>query len=122
MVCFLVLFLGLGLSGKPAAPAHQIDISQISLHPAAMSPNHIWTGGMFEPEWQTHAKWCTTDKGNAHGAYIATCTQANHDQFDAVIACQAHGGKPAEAQKAIRDAGRAAVNTFMDNWKSPECK
>lgn len=71
----------------------------------------------LEEEWQIHAKWCTTDRGSSHAAYINACTHGK-DQFDSVLACQAHNGG---AQNAIRNAGRAAVNAFMDNWKSSEC-
>lgn len=70
-----------------------------------------------EPEWQIHCKWCTTDGGSSGGAYRATCR--NYDQFDSVLACQAHNPG---AQTAIRNAGRSAVNAFMDNWKPKECK
>jgi len=70
-----------------------------------------------EPEWQIHAKWCTTDRGSSYGAYMATCR--SYDQFDSVLACQAHNGG---ALATIRNAGREAVNKFMDNWKPKECK
>jgi hypothetical protein len=70
-------------------------------------------------EWQIHAKWCTTDRGSSHGAYINTCR--TYDQFDSVIACQQDAGN-GRAVQLIQAAGRSTVNTFMDNYKPKECR
>jgi hypothetical protein len=70
-----------------------------------------------EPEWQTHAKWCTTDGGSSGAAYRSTCR--SYDQFDSVIACQAHN--PGAIQK-IREAGRSTVNAYMESYRPKECK
>jgi hypothetical protein len=90
-----------------------------SLSPAGVPSNATAsaTGFLQEPEWQTHAKWCTTDRGSSHAAYLNAC-QNGKDQFDSVLVCQGHSGG---AQNAIRSAGRQTVNAFMDNWKSSEC-
>jgi hypothetical protein len=73
-----------------------------------------------EPEWQIHSKWCTTDRGSSHAAYLTACRNGQ-DQYDSVIACQTDSGNGG-AVNAIRSAGRDTVNKFMVDWKDPSCK
>lgn len=67
-------------------------------------------------EWQTHARWCISDPGSSGHAYLHTCDHA--DQFDSAIACQ-QDSKNAKAVSLIQQAGRAAVDSFMEpiKWK-----
>ena len=62
-----------------------------------------------QPDWQIHARWCTTDPGSSGQVYRAGIA-AGAEPFDAVLACQRHNGG---AQQAVSAAGRAAVNNFM---------
>lgn len=77
------------------------------------------TGVAAEPEWQRHARWCTTDRGSSYRAYMNACTQV--DQFHSVISCQQDAGN-ARAVSLIQQAGPEAVNAFMQNIKPAQCK
>ena len=75
-----------------------------------------------QEEWQDTARWCVKDKGMANRRYLATCAVA--DQYDAVLACQA-GDSPrrVHAREGIAQAGRAAVNDYMESMKPvPPCR
>jgi hypothetical protein len=78
-----------------------------------------FTAHAQQPVWQIHAVWCTKDGGSSGNVYRQTC--GSHDQFDSVIACQQDAGNGGAVQ-ALRDAGRATVNAYMDNYKLTSCQ
>lgn len=70
-----------------------------------------------QPDWQIHSLWCTTDPGSSGRNYKNACTQ--QDQYNSILSCQSHS---AGAQAAIRAAGPAAVNAFMESRKPSFCR
>jgi hypothetical protein len=70
-----------------------------------------------QPDWQIHSIWCTNDGGSSGIQYRRSCTQK--DQFNSILDCQKHNPG---AQAAIRAAGPAAVNSFMESRKPGTCK
>jgi hypothetical protein len=74
--------------------------------------------------WKIHSDWCANkDRGTSYRAYMNICTAA--DQFDSVLACQNDAlrgnGDGGRAVRAVSDAGRAAVNAFMESKKPSQC-
>lgn len=67
------------------------------------------------PEWQSHAQWCLTDRGDSGRAYRSSCASGH---YGAVLRCQAHNPR---AQQMIAHAGQAAVNAFMAARAPAEC-
>jgi hypothetical protein len=68
------------------------------------------------PEWQIHALWCMRDGGSSGINYRNSCTHTN--QYNSILSCQSHNP---EALVAIRAAGPAAVNAFMEDKKPRSC-
>ncbi len=76
-------------------------------------------------DWQIHSNWCANlDRGSSHQVYLDTCKRA--DQYDSVLACQNDAlrgnGDGGRAVRQVSDAGRAAVNAFMENRKPSQCR
>lgn len=75
-------------------------------------------------DWKTYATWCVSDPGSAHRLYISSCRAS--DQFDSVLLCQrsvaSHNPEHRKAVKAINDAGRVAVDQYMEDKKPKRCK
>jgi len=63
-----------------------------------------------QPEWQIHAKWCTTDPGSSGRVYWATCRSQN--PYNAAIACQNDSRNP-RAADLIRSVGPDTVNAYL---------
>ena len=80
----------------------------LSIHAAASA----------EPDWQIHAKWCTTDQGSSGRDYRNDCAQGV-DQFESILSCQKHNPG---AQAAIRAAGREQVDSFMLSYQPSVCR
>jgi hypothetical protein len=71
------------------------------------------------PDWQINSKWCTQDQGSSGRAYRNACTQV--DQYDSVISCQ-QDARNGRAVQSIQQAGKEAVNAFMDGIKPSQCR
>jgi hypothetical protein len=77
------------------------------------------------PDWQIHSNWCANvDNGSSHKVYMSTC--ACSDQYDSVLACQRDAGQNngdgGAAVRAIENAGRQNVNSYMENNKPAQCR
>ena len=71
-------------------------------------------------DWQAAAQECYADTGAAGAAYRATCK--NHDQYDAILACEAAAGEE-NAMARTRMAGPGIVDTvMMDFGKVDGCQ
>ncbi len=80
-----------------------------------------------QPDWQVNANWCANvDNGSSHRAYLATCNNGQSDQYDSVLACQRdaakNNGDGGAAVRSIEDAGRPAVNAYMEDKCPVSCK
>jgi hypothetical protein len=79
---------------------------------------------LAQEDWKIHSNWCANvDNGSSHKVYLSTCASA--DQYDSVLACQrdaARGnGDGGKAVRAIEEAGREAVNRYMEDNKPKSC-
>ena len=71
------------------------------------------------PEWQAHARWCTTDRGTANATYLDVCR--SEDQYAAIAACLRDANND-QGLRAVQNAGAAAVNAFMRPFKDGRCR
>lgn len=75
-------------------------------------------------DWKTYASWCVSDTGSSHRLYMSSCRVS--DQFDSLMICQrdaaSHHPEHGKAARAINDAGRAAVDQYMEDKKPKRCK
>jgi len=85
---------------------------------------HAGVIGEQQPDWQIHSNWCANvDNGSSHRVYLNTC--GSSDQYDSVLACQRdaglNNGDGGAAVRAVENAGRDAVNAYMENNKPRQC-
>jgi hypothetical protein len=75
-------------------------------------------------DWKAYSTWCVNDTGSSHRFYMLSCRVS--DQYDSVSICQrdaaSHNPDHGKAVKAITDAGRLAVDEYMEDKKPKRCK